>query len=633
MLANTKSAVYEFDSFRIDSAKRLLWNGGEPQAVTPKVFDTLVCLVKNAGKTISKDELMAAIWPDTVVEENNLNKNISALRQLLGEKPGEHRFIATVPGKGYRFVASVVERSENGIQNVDVVPSDAVLPGLIRSKADKAGETHRVNPSHLRYWLIATLAIVSFAAALYLWQKRHSPSAGRIRSIAVLPFKPIAIESRNEAMEFGMADSLITQLSKSNNFVVRSIRGKQRDTATDRDPAEIGHSLGVDAVLDGSIQVVEDRIRITTRLIRTSDGKQIWAAHFDEQMRHVFAVQDSISERVATVLNAKLGKQSRKHYTEDVESYQLFVLGRYTAFKLTPQDHSKAIEYFRKAIDRDPNYALAYAGITGTYTTYMLASDARPADTMPDAKAAAIKAVELDDELPEAHVALGRVAMFYDWNWAEAERQFLRAYDLDPNESEGQLFLAHFYSNMGKHEKAIEFGKRARELDPLTMNRNALEGQFLFYAGRYDAAIDRLNQTIELDPNHWLPRMFIARPYIEKGMFREAIAACERAKELGSSSLEIQALTGWSYAKLGEIESARAEIEALEKISERRYVPSYFPALIHNALGETDAALSLLEKGVAARDVRMTFLKVDPKWNNLRNEPRFIALMKQMKFE
>src|SRR4029077_8529655 len=186
--------------FRIEARKRLLWNCDEPLALTPKVFDTLFYLVKNAGKTIDKDELMAAIWPDTVVEENNLNKNISALRQLLGEKPGEHRFIATVPGKGYRFVASVVERSENGIQNVDVVPSDAVLPGLIRSKADKAGETHRVNPSHLRYWLIATLAIVSFAAALYLWQKRHSPSAGRIRSIAVLPFKPIAIESRNEAM-------------------------------------------------------------------------------------------------------------------------------------------------------------------------------------------------------------------------------------------------------------------------------------------------------------------------------------------------------------------------------------------------------------------------------------------------
>ena len=633
MLSHTESTVYEFDGFRIEARKRLLWNCDEPLALTPKVFDTLFYLVKNAGKTIDKDELMAAIWPDTVVEENNLNKNISTLRQLLGEKPGEHRFIVTVPGKGYKFVASVVESSVNGIQNAGVASLDGTLPGLIPSKADKAGETRRVNSSHLRYWLVAALAIILFTAAFQLWRDGNSPNTGPIRSIAVLPFNPIAKESRNEVMEFGMAESLITQLNKGNDLVVRRFSETRRYAATDRNPAEIGHSLGVDAVLDGGIQVAEGRIRITTRLIRTTDGKQIWAANFDEQMRDVFAVQDSITERVAAVLNAKLGKQSRKRYTEDVESYQLFVLGRYTAQKLTPQDHSKAIEYFRKAIDKDPNYALAYAGIASTYVTYMLASDARPADTMPRAKAAAIKAVELDDELSQGHGALGKVAMFYDWNWAEAERHLLRAHDLDPNDTEGQVYLAHFYSNMGKHEKALELAQKARKLDPLTLNRGALEGQFLFYAGRYDDAIDRLNQTIELIPNHWLPSMFIARPYIEKGMFREAIAACERAQELGSHSLEMAALAGWSYAKLGETERAHAKIEELEKISERRYVGPYLPALIHNALGETDVALSLLEKSLAARDVRMIFLKVDPKWNNLRNEPRFIALMKQMKFE
>jgi serine/threonine-protein kinase len=223
--------------------------------------------------------------------------------------------------------------------------------------------------------------------------------------------------------------------------------------------------------------------------------------------------------------------------------------------------------------------------------------------------------------------------MFYDWNWAEAERHLLRAYDLDPNNTEALLFLAHFYSNIGKHEKALELGRRAKKLDPLTINRNALEGQFLFYAGRYDEAITSLNQTIELNPNHWLPRMFIARAYIEKGMFREAIASCERGKQLGSPSLELVALEGWSYAKLGDKEKARAALKELGQISQRLYVPPYFPALIHNSLGETDVALSLLEKGLAARDVRMTFLKVDPKWNNLRNEPRFLAIMKQMNFE
>jgi tetratricopeptide (TPR) repeat protein len=315
-----------------------------------------------------------------------------------------------------------------------------------------------------------------------------------------------------------------------------------------------------------------------------------------------------------------------------VRSYEL-VLGSHTGLKLTPQDHNKAIEYFQKAIEKDPNSALAYAGITSTYIAHTLADDASPAETMAEAKAAATKAVELDDELPEAHVALGRVAMFYDWDWQEAERHLLRAHDLNPNDIEGQLYLAHFYSNMGKHEKALELGARARKLDPLTINSNALQGQFLLYAGRPDEAIESLQQTIELNPNHWLPRMFIARAYIEKGMFREANDSCELAKRLGSSSLELVALEGWSYAKLGDKGKARAALKELEQISEGRYVPPYFSALIHNALGETDGALSLLEKGFAARDMRLVFLKVDPKWNNLRSEPRFIAIMKKMNFQ
>ncbi|MGZ4965093.1 MAG: winged helix-turn-helix domain-containing protein [Limisphaerales bacterium] len=631
ILTSAESAVYEFDNFRLDAAKRLLWNSGEALPLTPKAFDALLYLLRNAGKTVDKDELMAAIWPDTVVEENNLNKNISILRQVLGEKPGEHRFIATVPGRGYRFVASVVKNSVNDVR--ESVPTHGTPPPLSTPRPGETGEAIPVSFSYRRYWLPAATAIILLAVTLFLWRASNAPKAGPIHSIAVLPFTPIATESRNEAMEFGMADSLITQLSKSNDLVVRPFSETRRYGGTDRNPVEIGRSLGVDAVLDGSIQAAEERIRITARLIRTLDGQQLWTSNFDEQMRDVFDVQDSITERVAVVLNAKLGRQSRKRYTENVESYQQFVLGRYTALKLTPQDHYKAIEYFRNAIAKDPNYALAYAGITATYIAYTLGSDARPADTMPEAKAAAMKAVELDDDLPDAHAAMGKVAMFYDWNWAEAERHFLRAYDLDPNDTEALLFLAHLYSNIGKHEKALELGRRAKKLDPLTINRNALEGQFLFYSGRYDDAIASLQQTIELNPNHWLPRMFIARVYVEKGMFREALAECEHAKQLGSSSLELDALEGWSYAKLGDKKNARGALEYLEGLSQRRYVPPYFPALIHNALGETDVALSELEKGLAARDMRMIFLKVDPKWNNMRNEPRFIAIMKKMNFE
>jgi serine/threonine-protein kinase len=628
METKLESEVYEFDSFRIDGGKRLLWNRGEPLPLTPKVFDTLFYLARNAGKTIGKDELMAAIWPDTVVEENNLNKNISALRQSLGEKPAEHRFIATVPGRGYKFVAPVVEVSGSGFPEAEADLLERTLTVLLGDDASEPGRRFTLRTLPARYWAIATITIVVIATIVYLLK----PPTPR-NSIAILPFHPLAEGTGNAAMGLGMADSLIMQLSKSDNLMVRPLSATRPYAAKDVDPVEIGRALHVEVVLDGTVQMADGRIRISTRLIRTADGKQLWAGNFDEPMRDVFAMQDSITDRVAGVLNAKLGKQSRKRYTDNVESYQLYVLGKYTASKLTPQDHYKAIEYLRKAIEKDPDYALAYTGITSSYITFTLASDAPPAGTLPEAKTAAIKATELDDELPEAHVALGRVAMWYDWNWGEAERQLLRAYDLDPNDPECLVYLAHFYSNMGVHQKAIELGEKARKLDPLSIQRAALPGQFLFYAGRYDDAIKDLKETIELNPNHWLPRMFIARAYIEKGMYREAIAECERSRELGSTSLELITLAGWSYAKLGEEEQARAALGELEKVAQQRYVPPYLVALLYNALGETDLALSMLEKGLAVRDARMTFLKVDPKWNNLHNDPRFIAVMKQMKFE
>ena len=625
----TESVVYEFEQFRLDATKRLLWNGSGPVPLTPKVFETLLYLVRNPGKTITKDELISAVWPDTVVEENNLNKNISVLRQFLGEKPGEHHFIATVPGRGYRFVAPVVENPGDASKDAEPGVSDLEVsgPAAVRERTGR----RQLSLSSWRFLAIAFLVLCVLATAFYLWRSR-SRKPGPIRSIAVLPFRPIMKEVRNEALELGMADSLITQLGKSNDLAVRSLNTTRAFAESGKDPAEIGRNLGVDAIIDGTLQISGERVRVTTKLIRTSDGKQLWAENFDERMRDIFSLQDSISGRVAAVLNAKLGKRSRKHYTENVDSYQLFILGRYSSSKLTPQDHTKAIDYFQKAIAKDPNFALAYAGITDTYVRGMLASDIHPVETVSEAKAAAIRAVELDDELPEAHVALGVSAMFYDWNWPEAEKHLLRAYDLDPNDTEAELFLAHFYSNMGNHDKAIELGIRAQKLDPLTI-RHALGGQFLYYAGRYDEAVDSLKQTIELNPNHWLPRMFIARVYIEQGKYRDAILECEHAKELGSPSLELLALEGVAYAKLGDVKMSREQLRELEEVSRRRYVPPYFSALIHNSLGETDVALSLLEKGFYMRDVRMTFLKVDPKWNNVRHQPRFIALMKQMRFE
>ena len=292
-----------------------------------------------------------------------------------------------------------------------------------------------------------------------------------------------------------------------------------------------------------------------------------------------------------------------------------------------------SISYFQKAIEADPNYALAYVGLADAYRGLTVGGEMPSAEFMPKAKAAALKAIELDDTLAEAHAVLGLIIFWYDWDWNAAEIQYKRALELDPNSADALQFYAHLLSCTGRHAEALAKIKRARELDPLNLRINALEGLFLLHAGKTDEAIAALQKTLELDSNYRLANMFIARAYIEKGMFAEAIAATRKARELFSDSSEPIAFGVYALTKSGKFTAARAALDELLISSETRYVPPYNIALIYNALGEDGKALDYLEKSFAEKDVRMVFLKVEPKWNNLRSEPRFIELMKKMNFE
>lgn len=627
MKFQAESIVYEFDNFRIDSGKRLLSNGGpEPIPLTPKIFDTLLYLVSHHSTLIDKDELMSAIWPDTIVEENNLNKNISVLRRVLGEHPGDSRYIVTVPGKGYRFVAPVTERSINA-----EVVSDGMVPRYDPLRANKVNEEERTNSSRLRYWLVAALGLVLFTAAFYIWRGASSPSTGRIRSIAVLPFKPMAAESSNEAMEFGIADSLITQLSKG-DLVVKSFSGTRKYAGADVDAAEAGRSLDVDAVLDGSIQFADGRIRISTRLIRSADGKQIWADKFDDEMRDVFTVQDSITEKVAAAVNAKLNRGARKHYTENVEAYQLYLRGRFHIQKLTTPEIEKGVSYLQQAIDTDPFYALAYAEIAESYRALAMAGEMYPGDVLPKAKEAAQKAVELDDSLAEAHSNLGFTVFLYDWNWAEAEKHLKRALELDPNSSMVHFAYFNFLGGMGRREEALAEIKRAREIEPLSPFINAFEAVSLSGAGQKDAALDRVRIAIDLNPNFYFAHMIAAGIYSSKEMYPESIAEARRAKELSPNQTWSDVGLAGVLIKVGKIDDARAILNEMLRLSESRYVPPFNIAIVCNALGETDQALAFLEKGYQQRDPKMTFLKTDRRLNNLHEDPHFQDLMRRVGF-
>ncbi len=648
--------IYLFGGFRVDSAKRLLLRGAdEIIPLTPKIFDTLLYFVENGGKIIGKDELMREIWTDTIVEENNLNKNISVLRRVLGEKPGEHRFIVTVPGHGYKFVAEVTtedqkeskEESEisapsavaDGLNTAELQTSNDKLPIETRSEienpksaADQSQKPKTEKQKGKIYAFAALILLMAVSAAFYFWQTPPPLVSSPIKTIAVLPFKSLGTENRNAALELGIADTLISKLG-GEEIIVRPLGSVSRYAALDQDSLSAGRELDVETVLDGTIQTADNRVRISARLFRTSDGKQLWAAQFDEKFTDIFAVQDSISEQVGAALKIRLAGGRKKHYTENVEAYQLYMKGRFYLLRAIKSDTETSISYFQQAIDADPNYALAYAGLADAYRGSVVGSDMPPDEFFPKAKAAAHKAVELDETLAEAHANLGHIMFWYDWDWNAAEIQHKRALELDPNSADALQFYAHLLSNTGRHAEALAKIKRAREIDPLNLRINALEGLFLLHAGQTAEAIARLQKTLELNPNYRLANMFAARAYIEKGMYAEAFAATRKAQENFANSSESTAFGTFALARSGNLAEARAALDELLKFSNDHYVPPYNFALIYNALGESEKALDYLEKSFAEKDVLMVFLKVEPKWNNLRGEPRFIELIRRMNFE
>ena len=624
--------IYEFDQFRVDVAKRSLTKGGGEQIpLTPKVFDTLLYLVRHNRKVIEKDELMREIWTDSVVEENNLNQNISILRRVFGEKPGEQRFIVTVAGHGYRFVPEVrTILSFGSVQagkTEDQITNDAAQDVDVKNPIQNRKVQNRK-------WLagFAVLSIFALGASGFYLRKTKDKSIDTpIRTIAVLPFKPLVLENRNEALEFGLADALISKLSGGEEIVVRPLSAIRRYNSVEQDSLTAARELSVESVLDGTIQNWGDRIRISAKLLRSSDGKQLWAAQFDEKFTDIFAVQDVIAEKVAAALKIRLGGNEKKHPTENVEAYQLYMKGRYHLAKGTPPDTRNSISYFQQAIEIDPGCARAYLGLSQAYGVLGIFGEMPTAEAFPKARAAEQKALEIDDTLGEAHASRCMGLFWSDWDWPAAEKECLRALEINPNSADSHGYYAIVLSNTGRHAEALAQAKLARELNPVDLGISALEGQYLLHAGRADEALIQLQKTSELEPKFPMSHLFAASAYIEKGMFAEAIAESRKEYELSGRN-DIPFGT-YALAKSGKRDEARAALKELLDLSATKYVPPYNIALICNALEMRDDALGWLEKAFEQRDPKMTFLKVEPKWNNLRNEPRFIDLMKRMKLQ
>jgi len=612
--------VLAFDGFRLDAGQRLLSRDGRDIPLSPKAVEILLVLVAHRGRIVSKNELLDAVWKHVVVEESNLYGYLHILRSTLGNAPDGKPYVETLRRRGYRFNGDVHPATPPAIPDPNAVVQDP--------SPTPARRLRRIP------FAIAGLVLASIALAVVLLPGNkagsHPEVAAPIRALAVLPFKPVAEAAHNEAFELGMTDSLIGLLGNS-NLIVRPVGTVRRFGALDQDPIAAGRELGVDAVLDGTIDAEGGRVRVTASLWRVADGRQLWNGKFDENFAGIFDIQDSISLRVANAVNARLSTVRR--YTQNTEAYRLYLLGNHHAQRLTPRDYGIAIQYFRQAIALDPNYPWPYIGIATANRVTVLSTDAPPAQLMAEGRAAAEKAVALAPELAEAHVALGMIEFFNDWDWNRSIAQLEQAYDLAPNLEDTNIELAQAYSNLGRGEDALRLSTRAGVIDPLSPRRWALHGQFLFYAGRNEESIQHLRQAIETLPDFWLPHLFIQRPYLKAGRYGDVIAETDRATQLGSHSLENTVNKACAYAGLGNTAQARRLLAELEKAKATRYVGPYLLAIVHNALGETGPALTLLEEAYDTRDWRMTFLKVDPRWNNLRAEPRFAELMRKMKFD
>ena len=498
--------VYEFGQFRLDQAERLLSRNGEAVSLTPKVFDTLLLLIQNAGHLVDKEELMKAIWPDSFVEEANLNRSISTLRRVLGEAPTGPRYIETVPKRGYRFIAAVTESEKDELApQTEIQASTQAAEGLKPVRLEALDDSS-AKAIWKRSWFVLALASIALISGLvYVFAFRKSSSveaAPEVKSLAVLPFKPIGSGSEDETLQLGMADTLITRLSNVRGIKVRPTSAVLKYNSADYDPIEAGRALRADAVLEGSVQKVKDRIRITVRLFRVTDETPLWSGGFDESVKDLLSIEDSISERVVQALRLHLGRGEREalisHQTSSTQAYEYYMKGRYFWNQRSREGLIKATDYFEKAITADPSYTQAYAGLADCYTLQTNSGIFPRDEGYSKAKAVAKKALELDDHLAEAHASLGFILELYDWDWQGAESQFKRAIELNPNYATAHQWYGQMFGRMGKIDDAIREVKLAQELDPLSPIIYEALGSEYYCLGQFDQATEHIGRHLRL---------------------------------------------------------------------------------------------------------------------------------------
>jgi TolB-like protein/DNA-binding winged helix-turn-helix (wHTH) protein/Tfp pilus assembly protein PilF len=627
------------EGLELDRASYELRRSGRALKLERIPLDILFLLVERKGQLVTREDIIERIWGKDVFldTDSSINGAIRKIRQALRDDPEDPTFVQTVTGKGYRFIAVVTEgavpNSEGGVKKIEI-------PKTIAHEAPAAPATSREPRRSSSSWawvvVIAVLIVVIVGASIYelrlQTRSQYVPSQGRVM-LAVLPFANLSNDPEQEYFSDGLTEETITDLGELNperlGVIARTSAAAYKHT--NKTIAQIGRELGVDYILEGSVRREGGNARITAQLIRVKDQVHLWAHNYDRETGGLLALQNELGRAIAQQVQVKLtalyGVRSVNKYSPNPEAYELYLKGRFYLRQRTFEAMDKSIEYFQRSIKKDPGFALAYAGLADSYLARATGS---PQEFDPKAKSAASRALELDDDLAEAHAALGAEKADFEYDWQGAEQEFKRALELDPNYADAHFRYAWTYlTPLGKSDQAISEMKKALELDPFSRMDNTVCGLTYFYARKYDQAEEQFKKAIELNPDFFVTYYHLAWLYSEVGQFPNAINEFTKGRLLSGDDGVVGSAASQDVA-LKKAFAARGSAGFWQQLLKSREIGEFDAPQVYARLGDKEKALSGLERNYEERATLGTLLNVDPAFDSLRSDPRFGDIVRRM---
>jgi TolB-like protein/DNA-binding winged helix-turn-helix (wHTH) protein/Tfp pilus assembly protein PilF len=619
---------YQFGQFELDLRSYVLKRDGQPIRLEKIPMELLIFLAERHGELVTREQIIEKLWGKEVFldTEQGINTAIRKVRQVLQDDPEQPQFLETVVGKGYRFVGSVaIEESP--------ASRGGVLPPAGSQVAPRRNR---------RIWLFgtATMLLVLGAVLWAVWLRiGHLPkprTAASFHSIAVLPLENLSGDPSQEYFADGITDALITQLAKVHALRVISRTSIMQYKSSRKPLPEIARDLSVDAVVEGSVSRAGNRVRVTAQLIDAHADRHLWAEEYDRDLRDVLSLQSELAHVIAEQVHANISSEERLLMTQvgavEPAAYESYLRGRSFWNQRTPAGLKQAIAHFEHAIDLDPGYAEAYSGLADAYTALGYTSYWAPRDSFPKAREFANKALQIDPSLPEARASLAYVKLYYDWDWEGAEAEFQKAIAVNPNYGTAHHWYSVLLTARGRHEEAFSEIHRAHDLDPLSVPINTDIGFELYYARRYEEAITQLRSVLQTSPKFPLAHLWLGRAYEQKGMYAEAITEFQQAGTALKDWPVIIAAAGHAYARWGHKSDATAALGRMNELTKEEYVTPYGVALIYAGLDDRQQAMNWLQDAYEDRSHWLVWLNLDPRFDNVRSDPRFQELLQRMKF-